>query len=448
MKRGILQRWTAVLGVLLVVACGDAGESPADALPTVVGNAALEAAVLPTATRDEPRPETAVSNVPTLTPPPVNAAPAQAADVVAQEAALRAVVVQTLQAESGSTAALGGFEELVIRPLANGDWLVHSAGLRPFDPPQNHFVAAYRPSGAGWQSLGRVDLELPDILFDESVTEVAGGENGRSWLEVVGGVGPHGGCLNVLRLDNAGLTGDLAHCHSSPMPSGMLQDLNGDGALDVILNNTNDYVFCYACSVRLPQFEVKTWNGRAWQTVSLSDVAADGTAVATANNEAVRLARAGLWQEAAATISTVNSDSPTIIWNQTLIDLYEQAHLEAVGYGVFPFLQNLFYGDYAAAMAILKVYTPAEVFQVNQNALLEETPAEGYTDALSEWVVQTAARAIEAEPELAAAYFLRGWGTYLTNPTDPSVIPDLQRAIELAPRDLYYQESLQFVRGS
>ena len=104
-----------------------------------------------------------------------------------------------------------------LRHFHAGIWLGYffrtSVGFRSFDPLRNHFVAVFAYENEKFREIGRVSLEDPDILFDNSVMNQE--IDGRIWLEVNGGVGAHGNCLNVLRLDQGILYSDIAHCHSS-----------------------------------------------------------------------------------------------------------------------------------------------------------------------------------------------------------------------------------------
>ncbi|MCA9929574.1 MAG: hypothetical protein KC419_13905, partial [Anaerolineales bacterium] len=244
--------------------------------PTTAATApptAISATAVPT--------ETAVS--PTATAPPDPAVLAET---------LKQIMAATLQTETGSDAPFAGFEGLTAVPLPLAQepplWLVHSVGFRPFEPLQNHFVAVFAYENENFREIGRAALENPDILFDNSVQswEI----DGRLWLEVNSGVGAHGNCLDVLRLDQTGLFDDIAYCHSTM--AGSLTDLNQDGLPEIVLNNTNDYVFCYACAVQLPDYAVLTWNGTGWQPVSLVKLGGS-TDMILQNNEAVALAEAG-----------------------------------------------------------------------------------------------------------------------------------------------------------
>jgi hypothetical protein len=55
--------------------------------------------------------------------------------------------------------------------------------------------------------------------------------------------------------------------------------------------------------------------------------------------------------------------------------------------------------------------------------------------------------ALTVRPELAAAYFLRGWAAYLLNPGDPAALMDIQRAAGLAPEDEFYTGAVQYLQS-
>src|SRR5207244_4359732 len=81
------------------------------------------------------------------------------------------------------------------------------------------------------------------------------------WLEAQGGAGAHSGCYDLLRFDGKQLHSEISSCSSSPGDS-RLEDLNGDGTPEVVLDATDYYVFCYACGVRKINYTVMRWDGQ------------------------------------------------------------------------------------------------------------------------------------------------------------------------------------------
>lgn len=388
----------------------------------------------------------------TLQPPTPTSAPPTAAptlDVTARTETLKEIMTATLQSENDSDAPFAGYEGLYAAPLPFSQgpplWLVHSIGFRSFDPMQNHFVAVFVYENGSFREIGRVDLEFPDILFDHSAMSEE--RNGRLWLEVESGVGAHGGCYNLLRVDQGILIADEAHCHSSPGGVGYLSDLNQDGSPDIVLNNTNDYVFCYACSIRLPDYTVKSWNGNFWEPIELAFLSSPDPEIIL-SNEAVAMANAGLWQDAERIMNNVTSQDPTVIWNRILINLHAESHREFINYDIYPFLQNIFYGDYDAALAPMRPFTVEALFSDPQsNPMMVGSPTEGMPDILADWIIVSTENALSVQPDLAAAHFLRGWGTFLIAPSDPGVIEDIERAVSNAPDEPLYNEALSYLRS-
>jgi hypothetical protein len=58
----------------------------------------------------------------------------------------------------------------------------------------------------------------------------------------------------------------------------------------------------------------------------------------------------------------------------------------------------------------------------------------------------TASLAIQAQPDLATAYFLRGWATYLTHKHDPQLLADIIHAAQLAPTEPLFTNSLLYLQ--
>ena len=354
------------------------------------------------------------------------------------------------------------FEGFTVMPLSVPEgsqplWAVSSYGMRNFDlsPPPGHFVAIFAQDPAGWQELSRFDLDMapiggdplvgagPDYVAQDGVKQ-ASIDPSRVWLQVDGGVGAHSGTFQVLSFDGQSLRQEVGGASSSP-GAGYLADLNSDGQQDVVLNATERYIFCYACGVSAPYFQVYTWDGREMRQVAIAPmgVAEQSQSYWLPNNEAVRLAEAGLWAEALAKISEAtelagDADPPTaagsLRWNEALIRLDHDAYLEALGSSPYPLLSSVFYGDYAGAVDVMRPFGLSEIFS-QDTPLIKGTVAEGWEESLANYLIQSATNALARQPDLAPAYFVRAWGGYLADPGDPKVRQDLARAAALAPGD-------------
>ncbi len=433
------------LSLLILVGCAPltAVNSPALTPIGIIAEADSVAAPTPTLVSVAVEALEEVETAPTPSRGQAVATVAPDLDEAALSAELIVLMTKTLQAERGVDTPFAGYEGMVAFALPTDSqlWLVHSLGFRAFDP---HFVALFKREGGGWLELGHEVLEQSDNMQEGSVTTVEG--NGRLWLEVVTGVDVQGGCYHLLRVEQIDLVTDAINCTLAPTEADGLADLNNDGLLDLILNYTDAYVFCYDCGVRFPQFGFRTWTGTEWQELQLATLVGDNEAT-TLNNQAVLLAQAGLWKEASEAIVLANSLDPNILWNQIMIEWYVQAHIELIGNDGFPFLQHIFYGDLEEALNEMRLYSVAELFSVAENRMIIGTPAEGWPDILGDWMLESINPALSVHPDWATAYFFRGWATYQIWDEDPAVLVDIERAAMLAPDEPLFSESAAFLRG-
>ncbi len=348
---------------------------------------------------------------------------------------------------------MGGFDGVKVLPLIkNGSgssyWVAFSYGMRIFEPVHNHFLAIYRHTGAGWQEVSRVELENPDYLDPAAVRQVQV-EPGRLWLEVQGGAGAHAGTYDLFSFDGKSLKNEVSHGNSSPGGS-RLEDLNGDGLPEVILDQTDYYVFCYACGVRLVQYQVLSWAGDRLSEVKLSLLPETAPAqLRDLTSRAVKLAQAGLLKDALETINqaaaALNAQNPLVGMDAALIKLQANAQTEQGDEEAYPLLNRIFYGDYAAALEVLRPYPVEQIF-AQPTPLITGTPAEGWETELSQRIIDSSTKALQVQPELAAAYFLRGWAKHLANPKDPNALSDIEQAAKLAPQETLFAQSVTYLK--
>jgi tetratricopeptide (TPR) repeat protein len=360
----------------------------------------------------------------------------------------------------------GGIAEVGVLPLtvSSGSqplWAVFSVGMRGFtDPPQDHFIAIYAHSDAGWQELTRLELAgnfdpeafepSPDYVFEGSLRQV-NVEPSRIWLQLEGGAGAHGGTYHLLSFDGQVLKIEATNSTASP-GGNRVEDLNGDGLQEVVLDATDAYVFCYACSVRLVNFTVLRWDGSQLAEVPLTPLPESASAdLRDLNNRAVELAQGELWKDALATIEqaqALDAQDETVVWNAALIRLTAEGRrppydYESIGY---PLLDRIFYGDYAAALDVVGDYGVEELFG-QPSPLVVGTVVEGWEDALVQRIQDSTTRALQVQPDLAAAWFLRGWATHLGNPDSPQALADIERAAELDPNEPLFAQSIAYLKG-
>jgi hypothetical protein len=367
----------------------------------------------------------------------------------------------------------GAFEGVSVLPLAvPADqprlWTVYSRGMRNFDltPLPNHFVAIYTQADGDWRELARQEfssgdptIAAPDYVADGGLAQVQI-EPSHTWLALEGGAGAHSGVFELLDFDGQTLRVQVNGFSSSPGVGG-IQDVNGDGTPDVILDASDHYVFCYACGVTDVGFQVFAWdqaNGRMMERqIEPMLMGQSGHPARDLTNEAVALAQAGLWKDAASVIeqakqAAANVQPPftngTVDWDYGLIKLHADAAARAVADSGYPLLSNVFYGDYAAAVDLMRPFSAAQIFSA-QTPLVIGTTAETWVPELSSSITKKADAALALKPDLAPAYFLRGWASYLADPAAnrAQTKSDVAKAAALAPSDALYRDAAASLAG-
>ena len=111
-------------------------------------------------------------------------------------------------------------------------------------------------------------LDGADYVNNDSVQQVMI-EPSHVWLEVQSGAGAHSGCYDLFAFDPVSQSVFAANFAlqfiARRRPTA---DVNGDGQPDVVLDQTDYYVFCYACGVTRPQYSVLAWDGAQLREVS------------------------------------------------------------------------------------------------------------------------------------------------------------------------------------
>jgi len=349
-----------------------------------------------------------------------------------------------------------GFEDVQVFSLPEGTgdgplWVAYSVGSASFDPPVRHFIAVYRHGSDGWQEVDRAFIEAGDMIQPGMVAPVTfqSGNGPLVWISAAGFAGAHSGCFNIFSFDGEKLQNDIQHCGTSPL-GGDLRDLNEDGDPEVVLNLTDDYVFCYACSVKYVDYRVWRWEAGRLVETHLTHVSRPASSeLIELNDRAVDLAHGGLWMEAQEMIEQALQLEPNnqdVAWNAALINLHAERLAEEVDESGFPILAQVFYGNYDAAIEILRTYSPEEIYSPS-SPLIVNTVAEGWESALRDWMYRATDKALMVNYPLAPAYFLRGWAAYTLDPKDPQVIRELETAALLDPEEPFYQECLDFLKS-
>lgn len=440
-----------ILVLVLTAGCGVL-PSPtlAPATPTLVVSAppATATAVPPTATVVPPT-ATAVPPTATPVPPTATAVPPTPTATAAQLDKLAAELtslVKPLLPKPAGTPVPGGMAASVLHLKTNlgNQWIAYSSGMRQHDPLVNHWIALYTYSAAGWQQVSKIDVPGPDYIMPNAVKQVQVDPE-RIWLQIDGGAGAHSGVLSLVSFDGKALKLEIEHL--SPSPGGSrVADLNGDKLDDVILDDTDYYVFCYACGVRYYGYQVLSWDGARLAEVKLTPLPATAAAdVRTPVNKAVSLAQAGLWKDAQATMAALTARDATTVWNAALIKLHAEPFARQAAEGPYPLLDHLFYGDYAAALNVVRAYPPQTLFSATA-PLLTVDIAKGWEKSIVQWITTTTTAAIGLQPDLAGAYFLRGWAGNLAKPGSAAALADIDRAVQLSPNDLLFTQSAAYLR--
>jgi hypothetical protein len=439
-------RRVVLLGTLLLLSACSA--ATADRTANDALSQATRAPTLALASTVTPRP-TPTAIPPTATIPPT-VVPLPSDQDLAQLKALIIKQLPTDQSVSPDQAIEVGVLPLTTTGSLSPLYAAYSTGsfFSP-DPTARHVVALYTFTAGRWDEVQKIILENANYVDSAGVQQVPI-EPSHIWLEVQGGAGAHSGCYDLIAFDpiSRSVSQQISHCNSSP-GAGYTADINGDGQLDVVLDATDYYVFCYACGVTKPQYSVLAWDGKQLSEVTLTTLFDVTPAEAQQiNNEAVQLARAGLWKDAQAAIEqakTLKADHPIVRWNAGLIDLHAQAYRDQVQAQSFPLLNNLFYGDYAAALNVLRAYPPDQIFSPT-GPVISGTVADGWIDQLAKSITDATNATLQVKPDLAAAYFLRGWATYLQNPGSPAALNDIERAAQLDPAEPLYAQSVVYLK--
>ncbi|MEF3273637.1 MAG: DUF333 domain-containing protein [Chloroflexus sp.] len=348
------------------------------------------------------------------------------------------------------------FPALAAQLLSTDDsrqlWLIYSVEMRNYDldPLPSHLLAVYAYADGGWQELDRTDLRglsgeveiEPDFVGDVRQVQIT---PEHIWIQVDGGMGAHSGSYHLFSFDGHKLQLEVVS-FSSYSWAGWVEDLNGDGLNEVVLNRSEPYIFCYACGVYYPAYQVYTWRNGELIRLEMSDLTDQTAPFAALNHQALDFAHANLWPEALAAINAAVAqagmlDPPTtagsLRWNQRLIQYMHEAHLTAINNSSYPLINEVFYGAYEQVVDRMRNYDPAEIFN-SASPLIIGTVAEDWLMELSNYVTKSADQAATVMPDRAAIYVVRAWGRFLADPSDPAIGADLNRAAQLQPADAFF----------
>ena len=326
-------------------------------------------------------------------------------------------------------------------------FVAYTYGPPPDDSSFMHKVSIHAAGPDGWSESGRVELECVNYMEESSLEQVAF-EPSNVWLTVQGGAGAHGGCFELLRWDGQSLTVVISGFNSSPN-AGSVADLDGDGQLDLVLNNSDQYIFCYACGMQLYGALIFRWDGQDLVEVSPAPLSGDQPAALRAlNDHAVELAAAGLFADALAKFEEAEAlapEDPTVRWNAVWVRNYLEESRQLVSTSPFPLLNHAFAGDWEAAFdALWTIGLPA---LSGDAPIPSDSAAFGFEERVGNLLASYADTALALQPERAALHALGAWGRYLLNSDDPAVHRGFRRAAEVAGEDSRYNEIVTAFEG-
>lgn len=326
-------------------------------------------------------------------------------------------------------------------------FVAYTYGLPPESSSYMHEVSIHAAMSDGWEELSRVELACANYLDEFSLEQVKL-EPVNVWLSVQGGAGAHGGCLELLRWDGQELSAVISSFSSNP-DAGSVTDLNGDGQADLLLNNSDPYIFCYACGLQLYKARFFHWDGQEIVEAAPRSLRGDHPADLRAiNDKALELAEAGLYAYALAQIEQAQvlaPADPTVHWNALWISHHLEASRQLALASPFPLLSHVFAGEWETAFdALWTIGLP--VFS-SDIPIRGRSAAFGFEQTVGELLVQYADNALALRPERAVIHALGAWGRYLLNRDDPAVFSGFQRAAELAPTDSRFGEIVAAFSG-
>lgn len=406
----------------IMVSCGGASTDQSPQAPTTTVAPAAAATTVPEATRIQP---TASPNsdtgatpttfmLPTSTPSNVDAIDATAIAATV-EAGLPATATPDA---SGLLASLQG-ETIVVGLYSTADAsyfaTIASGMLENYDDP--HPLIIYRKTGGTFTEVARHDfVDYEYIMGIELLPEYA---NNNAQFLVWGGIGAHSSFSTRFSFDGTTLSKQAEYASSAAGGATDFIDLDDDGKREIIADNTDYYVFCYACGVRLYGELIYVWDGTTFVEQRLQDSSDPKL------QQAITYARAERWNKVAEALQSVgapqnDTDKWTIIQLERLVVKRTPNDDDAS-----LFLSNVFFGDYDAAIDLMRRHPVDELID-DQGAFFSEENMSGFSDLVSENVVRFTTTALTQDESLTSARFLRGWAQLLVDPRSPSGLADIQ----------------------
>ncbi len=434
-----------------------ASSPSATATPAATALAATEtatpAATTPAAT-ETPPPTASPTQTRTPAPPPGKGGTEDEASLAAELAATVIAPIAERYGKAADSLEAHAFP-LGLHDARGALWAVVTQGMRlglagAGGSAANfyHFAALYRraSNGAWSEALSEVTLETAPWspvtveLFDPGPR--AGGEP-AVFIAIYGFTGAHSGTFDVLFVEGERMAPALSHISASP-PPGSLDDLDGDGVVEIIFNTSNSYVFFYASDVKEKSELIYRWGGLGYEAVEIAVTEELPEELEAAAGRVVKLAGANLWRNAAALAVETARQAPEherLRWLSIAVNRMATLRLEYAGAYQQPLLSNVFAGEYGAALALMRQLPPAEAFALDGPLIIGGTAA-----MLSEYLLLYTDRALKVRDDDPAIHAVRALGQTLAWPDSlERARSSIARAVRLAPNDAFLQEAKAFL---
>jgi hypothetical protein len=307
------------------------------------------------------------------------------------------------------------------------------------DADARHDLTVQQRTGGGYAELARITLPNTRYLDPASVRQVTIAPD-RLWLAVASRGDAELDCFDLVTFDGTALATAFSTCSDTPGQV-QLQDLDLDGATELIIDRTDHIAWCDRCGVVAWDLRVMYWDGAALREVALTPAGGD-SAAAFRTNAALERAQAGRWIDTLAIIAGDAPDpaptpEPAVDWLFTTLRLTAERRAEQAQSGTYPLLDRVFFGDYAGAIDVMRPYVPLQLIDW-AGPLFLETPFLDDPARVAAAVLEQTGRTLAAQPDDDAALFLRGWARLINDSGDQAGIDDIARAAELVPDDALY----------
>ena len=418
---------TGLVG-LLVACSSTTAENPPQAPGQDLAATATE--LVPTAAAGAPA-ETATASPtvfvdPTNTPSNVDAVDATAI-VATTEAGLKPTA--TPNADGLSDSSQGETAVIQILDGTDGPYFASLTMGRSSDMGGDEGYTSYHPltifqkTTSGLQKITEFDFKDGQYLYGLQMIPTY--RAGTAFLLVEGGVGAHSSFGQIFSFDGTTLKLELTTNSDAGGGALTMVDVDADGVREAVGDATDYYVFCYACGVRSAAEEVYRWDGSAFVAQKILP-SADATITA-----AMTAAEAGRWNVVAATLATVQTPSnEQDAW--TVVLLKRAAALRVpTAEDASPFMSALLYGDYDAAVGVLKRYQPKALVDTQNPAFPSDLAPFG--ELVVDFVVRLSTVVLAQDATLTSAQFLRGWAQTLLDPKNAAGLADLEAVAAIDP---------------